>query len=420
MNSLKLNRSDVELMAPVGSYESLMAAIQGKANSVYFGIGKLNMRSKSTNNFTVDDLEKIVAICNENGMQAYVTVNTVVYDDDVQEMKATIDACKKFKVHAIIASDIAALNYAKSIGVEVHISTQQNISNTEAVRFFSQYADVVVLARELNLNQVKAISDAIAVEKIVGLKGNPVKIEMFAHGALCMAVSGKCYLSLHEYNQSANRGGCLQICRRAYTVTDKETNAQLEIDNEYIMSPKDLCTIGFIDKLLLAGVRVLKLEGRARSAEYVKTVAECYNEAIDAYCDGSYSQEKIDAWMDKLSTVYNRGYWDGYYLGRKLGEWSSIYGSKATKKKIYIGKCLNYFSNIKVAEFVVETNSIKSGDEMLIIGPSTGVIESLVPEIRVDLVTAEEAVKGQKFSIMIDKVVRRSDKLYKLIEDTGF
>ena len=420
MNALGLNRNNIELMAPVGSYENLMAAIQGKANSVYFGIGKLNMRSKSTNNFTVNDLEKIVGICNENGISAYVTVNTVVYDEDVVEMKATIDACKKYNIHAIIASDIAALNYAKSIGVEVHISTQQNISNTEAVRFFSKYADVVVLARELNLNQVKSISDSIASENILGPNGKPVKIEMFAHGALCMAVSGKCYLSLHEYNQSANRGSCLQICRRAYTVTDKETNQQLEIDNEYIMSPKDLCTIGFIDKLLMAGVRVLKLEGRARSAEYVKTVAECYHEAINAYCDGSYSQEKIDHWMNKLSTVYNRGYWDGYYLGRKLGEWSEIYGSKATKKKIYIGKCLNYFSNLKVGEFVVETNSIKTGDEMLIIGPSTGVIELFVPEIRVDLVTSTEAIKGQKFSIVIDNQVRRSDKLYKLIENTEF
>jgi putative protease len=416
----KLSRNDIELMAPVGSYESLMAAIQGQANSVYFGIGKLNMRSKSTNNFTANDLEKIVAICNTNGLKAYVTVNTVVYDDDVDEMKATIDACKKFNVHAIIASDIAALNYAKSIGVETHISTQQNISNTEAVKFFAQYADVVVLARELNMNQVKKIYDTITTENILGPNGQLVKIEMFAHGALCMAVSGKCYLSLHEYNSSANRGACLQICRRAYTVTDKETNAQLEIDNEYIMSPKDLCTISFIDKLLLSGVRVLKLEGRARSAEYVKTVAECYDEAIKSYCEGNYSQEKIDQWMEKLSTVYNRGYWDGYYLGRKLGEWSSIYGSKATKKKIYIGKCLNYFSNLKVAEFIVETNSIKTGDEMLILGPSTGVIEAVVPEIRVDLKATNEAIKGQKFSIVTEQLVRRSDKLYKMVENNDF
>ena len=407
-------------MAPVGSYESLMAAIQGKADSIYFGIGNLNMRSKSTNNFTANDLEKIVEICNSNGLKAYVTVNTVVYDNDIDEMKATIDACKKNNVHAIIASDIAALNYAKSIGVEIHISTQQNISNTEAIKFFAQYADVVVLARELNLNQVKQITDTIISENIIGPKGKPIQIEMFAHGALCMAISGKCYLSLHEYNHSANRGACLQICRRAYTVTDKETNAQLEIDNEYIMSPKDLCTIGFIDKLLIAGVRVLKLEGRARSAEYVKTVAECYNDAVNAYCNETYSKEKIDMWMKKLSAVYNRGYWDGYYLGRKLGEWSEIYGSKATKKKIYIGKCLNYFSNIQVAEFVVETNSIKTGDEMLIMGPSTGVIEAIVPEIRVDLKPSNEAKKGEKFSIKIESQIRRSDKLYKLIENTDF
>ena len=407
-------------MAPVGSYESLMAAIQGKADSIYFGIGNLNMRSKSTNNFTANDLEKIVEICNSNGLKAYVTVNTVVYDNDIDEMKATIDACKKNNIHAIIASDIAALNYAKSIGVEIHISTQQNISNTEAIKFFAQYADVVVLARELNLNQVKQITDTIISENIIGPKGKPIQIEMFAHGALCMAISGKCYLSLHEYNHSANRGACLQICRRAYTVTDKETNAQLEIDNEYIMSPKDLCTIGFIDKLLIAGVRVLKLEGRARSAEYVKTVAECYNDAVNAYCNETYSKEKIDMWMKKLSAVYNRGYWDGYYLGRKLGEWSEIYGSKATKKKIYIGKCLNYFSNIQVAEFVVETNSIKTGDEMLIMGPSTGVIEAIVPEIRVDLKPSNEAKKGEKFSIKIESQIRRSDKLYKLIENTDF
>ena len=405
-------------MAPVGSYETLIAAIQGKADAIYFGIGKLNMRSKSTNNFTVNDLEKIVGICKQNNLKAYVTVNTVMYDNDIAEMKETINACKQFGVHAIIASDLAVLNYAKSIGVEIHISTQQNISNTESVKFFAQYADVVVLARELNINQVKTIYSAIENEKIVGPKGEPIKIEMFAHGALCMAISGKCYLSLHEYKHSANRGECLQICRRAYTITDKETNAQLEVDNEYIMSPKDLCTIGFIDRLFDAGVRVLKIEGRARSAEYVKTVSECYNEAINSYCEGSYNKEKIEAWTAKLSTVYNRGFWDGYYLGRKLGEWSEIYGSKATKKKVYIGKCLNYFSKINVAEFIVETNTVEKGDEIIIIGPTTGVIETTMDEIRVDLKPTEKAIKGEKFSIPVNSVVRRADKLYKLIENT--
>jgi len=376
------------------------------------------MRSKSTNNFTVNDLEKIVGICKQNNLKAYVTVNTVMYDNDIAEMKETINACKQFGVHAIIASDLAVLNYAKSIGVEIHISTQQNISNTESVKFFAQYADVVVLARELNMNQVKTIYSAIENEKIVGPKGEPIKIEMFAHGALCMAISGKCYLSLHEYKHSANRGECLQICRRAYTITDKETNAQLEVDNEYIMSPKDLCTIGFIDRLFDAGVRVLKIEGRARSAEYVKTVSECYNEAINSYCEGSYNKEKIEAWTAKLSTVYNRGFWDGYYLGRKLGEWSEIYGSKATKKKVYIGKCLNYFSKINVAEFIVETNTVEKGDEIIIIGPTTGVIETTMDEIRVDLKPTEKAIKGEKFSIPVNTVVRRADKLYKLIENT--
>jgi len=413
-----ISRKNIELMAPVGSYETLIAAIQGKADAIYFGIGKLNMRSKSTNNFTVNDLEKIVGICKQNNLKAYVTVNTVMYDNDIAEMKETINACKQFGVHAIIASDLAVLNYAKSIGVEIHISTQQNISNTESVKFFAQYADVVVLARELNINQVKTIYSAIENEKIVGPKGEPIKIEMFAHGALCMAISGKCYLSLHEYKHSANRGECLQICRRAYTITDKETNAQLEVDNEYIMSPKDLCTIGFIDRLFDAGVRVLKIEGRARSAEYVKTVSECYNEAINSYCEGSYNKEKIEAWTAKLSTVYNRGFWDGYYLGRKLGEWSEIYGSKATKKKVYIGKCLNYFSKINVAEFIVETNTVEKGDEIIIIGPTTGVIETTMDEIRVDLKPTEKAIKGEKFSIPVNSVVRRADKLYKLIENT--
>jgi putative protease len=412
-----MTRKEIELMAPVGSFESLTAAIQGNADSVYFGIGKLNMRSRSTLNFTFDDLEKIVKICNVNGKRAYVTLNTVMYDEDLVDIHKTIDACKEAGIHAIIASDLSVLEYAKSKNVEVHISTQQNISNIGAIRFFSQFADVVVLARELNLEQVKKISENIISENIIGPSGKNIKIEMFAHGALCMAISGKCYLSLHEYNHSANRGDCFQICRRSYIVTDKETQAQLEIDNEYIMSPKDLCTIGFIDKLIGSGVKVLKIEGRARSAEYVKEVLKCYDEAINSVCDGSYSPEKVEVWMKMVSTVYNRGFWGGYYLGQKMGEWSNIYGSKAIKKKVYIGISKNYFKDLKVAEFLIETGSIGVGDEILIIGPTTGVIETKVNEIRVDLKNADIAKKGDRFSMPIDQVVRRSDKLYKLTEE---
>ncbi len=412
---MKIDRKDIELLAPVGSYESLTAAIQGNADAVYFGIGKLNMRSKSTNNFNHSDLKKIIDTCQTAGKRTYVTMNTIIYDRDIDEMKETLDYCKQTGVDAIIASDLSVLNYAKSIGVEIHISTQQNISNIEAAKFFSQYADVIVLARELDIKQVKAIYKSIEKESIKGPSGKLLKIEMFAHGALCMAISGKCYLSLHEYNHSANRGECFQICRRAYTVTDKETNAQLEVDNEYIMSPKDLCTISFIDKLIESGVRVLKIEGRARSAEYVKTVSECYHEALLSVCENSYSLEKIDNWKAKLSTVYNRGFWDGYYLGQKLGEWSNIYGSKATKKKVFLGKSLNYFSNIKVAEFIIETGSLKVNDEIIIIGPTTGVIETKAKEIRVNLEPVTSAQKGEKISISIGTIVRRSDKLYKLV-----
>jgi putative protease len=412
-----MTRQDIELMAPVGSFESLAAAIQGNADSVYFGIGKLNMRSKSTLNFTFEDLEKIVKICNDNGKRAYVTLNTVMYDEDISDIHKTVDACKNAGVHALIASDLSVLAYAKLKNIEVHISTQQNISNIGAVRFFSQFADVIVLARELNKEQVRKISESIGNENIIGPSGKAIKIEMFAHGALCMAISGKCYLSLHEYNHSANRGDCYQICRRSYIVTDKETQAQFEIDNEYIMSPKDLCTIGFIDKLIGSGVKVLKIEGRARSAEYVKEVATCYDEAISAICDGSYSPEKIDSWMGRLSGVYNRGFWDGYYLGQKMGEWSNIYGSKATKKKVYIGKSKNYFSDLKVAEFLIESGSVSVGDEIMIVGPTTGVIDARVNEIRIDLKNTDIAKKGDLFSMPIDQIVRRSDKLYKLTEE---
>lgn len=411
-----MKREDYEIMAPVGSYESLMAAIQGGADSVYFGIEKMNMRAHSSNNFTVDDLEKIVGICNEKGIKSYLTVNTVVYDKELDLMRTIIDAAKRNKVTAIIASDISVINYARKIGVEVHISTQLNVSNIESLRFFSQFADVVVLARELSLDQVAEISKAIHEEKITGPSGKLVKIEMFIHGALCMAISGKCYLSLHEKNYSANRGACMQTCRKAYTVTEKESGNQLEIDNEYIMSPKDLSTIKFLNKVLDAGVTVLKIEGRARPAEYVKTASECYNEAIIAYLDGTFNEEKIDNWTERLSTVFNRGFWDGYYLGQKMGEWSHKYGSRATKRKIYIGKITNYFSKIKVAEILIETYDLKLGDEILITGPTTGVVQLNVDEIRVDLKETTIAEKGIRCSVPIDTLIRRSDKVYKIVD----
>jgi len=414
-----MKRSEIELMAPVGSYESLMAAVQGGANSIYFGIEQLNMRSRSANNFTFEDLRKIASLCKENNMKSYLTVNTVLFDHDIKLMYKIVDAAKKSGVTAIIASDVSAIMYARSIDVEVHISTQCNITNIEAVKFYSQFADVVVLARELNLNQVKGIYDQILEQDIRGPKGELVQIEMFAHGALCMAVSGKCYLSLHEKNASANRGACMQTCRKAYTVIEKESGNELEIDNEFIMSPQDLCTIGFLNKLIDAGVRVLKFEGRARSPEYVKTVVSSYSEAVDAYLDGTYDEEKIDTWMEKLSTVFNRGFWNGYYLGQKLGEWSSKYGNRATKRKMLIGKGTNYFTKIKVAEFQLESNELKVGDEILITGPTTGVVEITIKEIRVDLKPVEKAVKGDSFSIALDTMIRRSDKLYKVVEVTN-
>lgn len=411
-----MTRRDIELMAPVGSYESLMAAIQGGANSIYFGVTGLNMRSRSANNFTLADLRKIVSICKENDIKSYLTVNTVLYDKDLDRMHEVVDAAKQEGITAIIASDISAILYARQIGVEVHISTQCNISNYEAVKFYSQFADVVVLARELTLTKVKKIYDKIIEEGLRGPNGELIKIEMFAHGALCMAVSGKCYLSLHEKNASANKGACMQVCRRDYTVKDKEDGIELDIENEYIMSPKDLCTIGFLNKMIDAGVRVLKFEGRARSQEYVKTVVECYDEAVNAYFDGTYERTKIDAWKERLSTVFNRGFWDGYYLGQRLGEWSEVYGSRATKKRIYIGKSLNYFSKLGVAEFKMESHDLNVGDEILITGPTTGVIQMTVPEIRVDLQVVEKTVKGEKFSIPVPEKVRKADKLYKMVE----
>ena len=348
-------------MAPVGSYESLMTAINAGANSVYFGVEQLNMRSKSSNNFTLDDLRNIASICYENGVKSYLTLNTVMYDHDLSMMRKVIDAAKTSEVSAIIASDMAAISYARANDVEVHISTQLNVSNYEALKFYAQFADVVVLARELNMTQVKNIHKQIIAEDLRGPYGEPVKIEMFVHGALCMAISGKCYMSLHENNASANRGACQQTCRKAYVVTEKETGNQLEIDHEYIMSPKDLCTIGFLDKVIGAGVRVLKIEGRARSAEYVKRVVETYNEAVNAILDGTYSKDKIDQWESRLSEVFNRGFWDGYYLGRKMGEWSKVYGSKATKRKVYVGKVTNYFGKLNVAEVQIEASELHKG-----------------------------------------------------------
>ena len=402
-------------MAPVGSYESLMAAIQGGADSIYFGIEGLNMRSRSSNNFTTDDLRKIVALCREHGIKSYLTVNTVIYGEDLPLMREIIDAAKEAEVSAIIAADVAAMNYANSIGQEVHLSTQLNISNAEALKFYARFADFVVLARELNLKQVHEIYRQIVDQQITGPKGELIRIEMFAHGALCMAVSGKCYLSLHEMNASANRGACMQICRRGYTVKDKESNIELDIDNQYIMSPKDLKTIHFMNKMMDAGVRVFKIEGRARGPEYVRTVTSCYKEAVVAYCNGTYTDEKIEAWDERLRSVFNRGFWDGYYLGQRLGEWSSKYGSGSTKRKVYVAKGIKYFSSLGVAEFEMESGSLKVGDEILITGPTTGAVMQTIDEIRVELNPVQETVKGERFSFKVGEKVRPSDRLYKMV-----
>lgn len=402
-------------MAPVGSYESLMAAIQGGTDSIYFGIEGLNMRSRSSNNFTTEDLHKIVAICKENGIKSYLTVNTVIYGEDLSLMRTIIDAAKEADVSAIIASDVAPMSYARSIGVEVHLSTQLNISNVEALKFYALFADVVVLARELNLEQVSEIFRQIQEQQIKGPNGQLIRIEMFAHGALCMAVSGKCYLSLHEMNASANRGACMQICRRGYTVKDKESNIELDIDNQYIMSPKDLKTIHFMNKMMDAGVRVFKIEGRARGPEYVRTVTSCYKEAVVAYCNGTYTDEKIEAWDERLRSVFNRGFWDGYYLGQRLGEWSSKYGSGSTKRKVYVAKGIKYFSSLGVAEFEMESGSLKVGDEILITGPTTGAVMQTIDEIRVELNPVQETVKGERFSFKVGEKVRPSDRLYKMV-----
>lgn len=403
-------------MAPAGSYESLMAAIQGGADSVYFGIEGLNMRARSSNNFTTDDLRKIASICDEHGVKSYLTVNTVIYDEDLPLMRTIIDAAKEAGVSAIIAADVAAMAYANSIGQEVHLSTQLNISNTEALKFYARFADVVVLARELNLTQVRAIYDAIGTQGICGPKGEPIRIEMFCHGALCMAVSGKCYLSLHEMNASANRGACMQICRRGYTVKDRETNIELDVENQYIMSPKDLKTIHFMNKMMDAGVRVFKLEGRARGPEYVHIVTSCYKEAVQVYCEGTFTDEKIAAWDERLKSVFNRGFWNGYYLGQRLGEWSSHYGSSATKRKEYVARGIKYFSGLSVAEFEMESGELRVGDEILITGPTTGALFQTVEEIRVDLRPVSSTVKGERFSIKTAERIRASDRMYKMVQ----
>jgi U32 family peptidase len=407
---------EVEIMAPVGSMETLMAAIRGKAGSVYFGVGNLNMRSRSSANFSLDDMKKIGKIAEEKGVKTYLSLNVEIFNNEIGQMHQIIDAARESGISAVIAADISVIQYARSAGLEVHISTQVNITNIEAVKFYAQFADVMVLAREINLGRVHEIHDEIVRHQVKGPSGNLVRLEMFVHGALCMAVSGKCYLSLHEMSSSANRGACLQTCRRAYIVTDKETGAELEIDNEYIMSPKDLKTIHFLDKILDAGVTVLKIEGRARSPEYVKTTVECYREAVDAWFSNSFTKEKIEKWNERLATVFNRGFWNGYYLGQRLGEWSANYGSQATKRKIYLGKCTNYFTNIGVAEFKLETGNLKIGDQIIINGPTTGVVESIAGEIRFEMKPVEEGIKGQYISVPVPEKIRRADKLFKLVD----
>ena len=413
---MKNNYNDIEIMAPVGSYEALSAAIQAGAGSVYFGIGRLNMRSKSAKNFTLDELNKIATICNENNVKSYVTINTVVFDEELDDMRELVDAVKANGISAIIASDQSVIQYARQIGVEVHMSTQCNITNIEAIRYYSQFADVMVTAREVSVEQVKAITRKIEEQDIRGPKGELIRIEVFCHGALCMAVSGKCYLSLDNFNTSANRGACVQPCRRGYTVQDRDKEITLNIDNEYIMSPKDLCTLPFLDKVLDAGVKILKIEGRGRSPEYTKVTVGVYSEAVKAIQNGEFTEEKVAAWTERLRSVYNRDFWDGYYLGRKTGEWTQRYGSQATKTKIFVGTVTNFFGKINVAEIRMETHDLKVGDDIMIIGPTTGVYEDTVSEIRVDLKAVESTEKGELCSIPAKDVVRRGDKVYKVID----
>ena len=413
-----MDRKELEIMAPAGNFECLHAAIQGGADSVYFGVGRLNMRSHSAANFSPEDLAEVVRICREAGVRSYLTLNIVLYEEELADMRATLDAAKAAGVDAVIASDMAAIEYCRRIGLEVHISTQLSISNSEALRFYSQFADVVVLARELNLDQVRSISDTISRDNICGPSGRQVRIEMFAHGALCMAISGKCYLSLHSYGASANRGSCYQICRRGYEVTDLETGNRLVVDNKYIMSPKDLCTIEFMDKIIASGVKVFKIEGRARSAEYVKRCASCYRRAADAVCDGTYTPELAAELKKQLAEVFNRGFWDGYYQGAYLGQWSEVYGSQATRVKIYCGKISNWFDRIGVAEIAVESVPIHRGDRLMVTGATTGVVEFDAADLRVNLEAADIAEKGVRCSVAVDPSIcpdgrlRRGDKVF--------
>ncbi len=413
MKNIKdMNRKDFEVMAPVGSWESLAAAVSAGADAVYFGIEGLNMRSRSSANFTADDMAEIARICNERNVKTYLTVNTVIYDSDMTTMRMIVERAKEAGVSAIIASDMAAILYAREVGVDVHISTQVNISNTAAVRFYSQFSDVMVLARELSMDQVAEISRAIREEQICGPSGELVRLEMFCHGALCMAVSGKCYMSLHEMNSSANRGACNQICRRAYTVRDKETGEELEIDNQYIMSPKDLKTIHFLNKMVDAGVSVFKIEGRARGPEYVKEVVECYSQALEAIVNGEFSEERMAEWDARLVKVFNRGYWNGYYMGERLGEWSAKYGSSSTRVKCYVAKTTGYFSRLGVGEFRMEAGELKVGDEVVVTGPTTGALIFKVEELRLALEPVALVKKGDLFSMPVPEKVRPSDKLY--------
>ena len=407
-----MKRSDFEIMAPVGSFESLSAAIKAGADAVYFGIEGLNMRSRSSSNFNLDDLREIVARCKDSGVKTYLTVNTIIYDDDINYMHSILGVARECGISAVIATDISTIIYAREIGLEVHISTQANISNIEAVRFYARYADVMVLARELNMNQVRLIHEAIVKENIRGPKGELIKIEMFCHGALCMAVSGKCYMSLHEMNSSANRGACNQICRRSYRLTDMETQEELVVDNKYIMSPKDLKTIHFLDKMVEAGVSVFKIEGRARGAEYVYETVKCYSEALDSICKESYNENLIGLWDTRLSKIFNRGFWDGYYMGQRLGEWSKKYGSSATRVKQYVAKTIRYFSKLGVGEFRMESGELHTGDEVIITGPTTGALIFKAEELRLDLSAVPMVKKGELFSMPVPEKVRPSDRLY--------
>ena len=411
-----MTAKNIEIMAPVGSFESLSVAIQAGADSVYFGIGHLNMRSKSSKNFSLDDLKTITNICDENSIKTYLTLNTVIYDHEIEEMQILVDAAKRTNISAIIATDMAVITYARKVGMEVHMSTQTNVTNIETVKYYSQFADVMVTARELSLKQVAAITKFIEENQIKGPSGNLVQIEVFVHGALCMAISGKCYLSLDNLNSSANRGACLQQCRRPYKVTDQDSGIELEIDNEYIMSPKDLKTLDILDKVIKAGVRVLKIEGRGRAPDYVKRVVSVYRKAVNAYFENNFTQENIDKWTAELGTVYNRGFWNGYYMGKEMGEWTEKYGSRATKKKVYVGKVTNYFKKVNVVEIKMETHDLSLGEDYKIIGPTTGVYEDIVNEIRVDEKNVKMTKKGETCSMSVKELIRRGDKVYKVID----